>query len=307
MNPLRALTRDLFERRLWPLVALLALAVIAIPVLFLHSPQSDATSAPIVPDVTGGGPTTVPSTLSALLAGTGAERVAETRGVLKDPFLGPAAPAPGAETAAVTTPAGGGSQAGQSGGASTASTGTAPTQTGATAPVPPAATTARYTIYRTDVRYGAVSGGPVLHDLARLTALPSAQSPVAIFLGVLAGGRGAIFEIRSDARPVGSAACRPTSAVCTWVVLKPGGHVDLQVPQGSSLVKQRLSILRISPTSTSSPAAAKRAYERSSAAGRCLLGPLAAYHYDPATGTLEQRSEVSGCQYTVTSPSAATH
>ena len=45
------------------------------------------------------------------------------------------------------------------------------------------------------------------------------------------------------------------------------------------------------------PDAAKLANGRVSVDGRCLLGPLAAYRYDTASGTLAPRPELKACHY----------
>ena len=59
MSPLRGIARDLFERRLWPVAAVLLLGVIAAPVLLLHPAPAalEQSAAPAAPATTAAAPT----------------------------------------------------------------------------------------------------------------------------------------------------------------------------------------------------------------------------------------------------------
>jgi len=46
MSPLRTLARDLVERRLWPVAALLVVGLIALPLLFLRPTPAAIAPAP---------------------------------------------------------------------------------------------------------------------------------------------------------------------------------------------------------------------------------------------------------------------
>jgi hypothetical protein len=148
------------------------------------------------------------------------------------------------------------------------------------------------------VRFGTLETAPAVSDVQRLTAFPSSFAPVAVYLGVMRGGWGAVFALRDDVRPVGAPACRPRKQICTWVILHPGETVTLNVKDGLTgvVVPHNLTLAKIR-REVVDPAAAAEANAKADNAGRCLLGPLAAYKYDTETGTLAPRPEMKNCRY----------
>ena len=364
MSPLKTIARDLVERRLWPVAALLAVGLVAVPLMFKRPAPSaleqSSTPAPAAAPTTGGttvapapagaptdtltdpavelssspfaaafgAPVTLPPAMEGLLKATkGAdERKAVADSPLRDPFAVAASAAASASAGAGTgsaapaasTPASGGSSSGGAGPrAVTVSGGSpdaVPTDPASTTVVPavdsvPAVPSAPDTgdqtsagadkaVYKTDVRFGTTDTPPMVADAKRLTAFPSSFQPVAIYLGVMRGGWGAVFAIRDDARPVGAPSCRPRKQICSWVILHPGESVTLNVKDETTgeTTPYKLELARIRKVELSE-SAAEAALKRASVAGRCLLGPLAAYNYDSETGTLAPRPELKACQY----------
>lgn len=347
MTPLRSLSRDLFERRLWPIVAALAVVLVAVPALFLHPATSVTAAAPTGPatapaapaatpaapgapaPTSAGGATqpvsdpSIPPAVQALLRQAPPIEQGPLKGKLKDPFAlagstqlsttPPSASAPTTSALAAAKPSvSGGAPApvatpSSSHPSSTPPVGSTPLAPASVphrgpAPKPASQPDVRhrksYDVWQADVRYGPDDRAPVTHDVARLRAFPNPTDPVAVFLGTIAGTHEAVFAVRSDARPTGSSACSPLPSTCLWLVVKPGAHVDLQVPDGKGYnVHERLTVVSVTRRTTEDNGVAMAAYERADAAGRCVLGVLAAYHFDDATGTLRESPDMRRCRY----------
>jgi hypothetical protein len=154
------------------------------------------------------------------------------------------------------------------------------------------------TIYHADVRFGTATTNPMVSDAKRLTAFPDALDPIVVYLGVMRGGWGAAFALREGTQPLGAPSCRPRKQICTWVILHPGESVALSVKDATTgaTTAYTLKLAKIRVTKVT-PTAAATAAGRASTAGRCLLGPLAAYRYDTESGTLAARPELKSCRY----------
>jgi hypothetical protein len=275
MSPLRTIARDLIDRRLWPLAALLAVGLVAIPVVFLRPAPNAVSEAPAPPAATA--PPANPA-------------AATTPAAPSDPTAD--ASASSAAAAPVSTPA---PVAGPSAPEQVPTTPSTPSKPATPAEPTPAADDWR--VFRADVSFGNTETLPVDSDAARLTAYPTVFNPIAIYLGVMRGGWGAVFMLRDDVRPVGAPSCRPRKSICTWVILHSGESVTLNAKDATGAVTPYTLKLAAVREDTVSEDAAKEAYGRASAGGRCLLGPLAAYHYDADTGTLALRPEMKACRY----------
>src|SRR5439155_13404241 len=172
----------------------------------------------------------------------------------------------------------------------------------APAPAQPAddgsAAKATTAVFHADVRFGTTETPPMVRDAKRLTAFPSSLEPVAVYLGVMRGGWGAAFALRTGTQPVGQPSCRPRKQICTWVILHPGESVTLNLKDDvtGTVTPYKLQLVRVRRTVVS-PDAAATANGRVSTSGRCLLGPLAAYRYDSDSGTLAPRPELKACRY----------
>jgi hypothetical protein len=158
-----------------------------------------------------------------------------------------------------------------------------------------------WTIPVADIRFGPDDKAPVARDLVRLAPLPSAGSPVALYLGVLANGRGAAFLLSPGVTASGEGRCVPRRRICTQLVLEPGQDEVLTTPDGAT---HHLQVAALHSRSTRSQAVAQRAYERVSAKGRCIADEVLAYDFDSGTGTLRSAHPLKGCRY-VTAHDAA--
>jgi hypothetical protein len=247
-------------------------------------------------------------------------------GHARNPFVQPAA-APGAAASASTgsgeTPsAPSGGQATSSPSAAGASLGSVPTtltqgaDKGATGaggavsqPTTPVETTpattkrsveredARDDVFRVNLRFG--SGPGEMHtakDVARLTALPSADDPVFVFLGVMKDAKTVVLLLPSGASGEGEAACHPKAGDCRLLEVRTGETEVVDVPTADG--GERQFVVRVTGVKRSdakSAASATEAHQRASKAGQDLLREAAeaggadafdAYRYRPELGTL---------------------
>jgi hypothetical protein len=333
-----ALRRDLLERRLWLLVAVLLVAIVGVPLLLLKSGPSVAADAGHAASGASRAAESV-ATDAEMKAGSALSEVLVRR---RDP-LAAAAPAttqshapstthsplknggsPSSGTGSSSSSSGSGSSSsGSSGSSSPGSSGSgssgsgsapppdpasvAPTTTVApsntTASEPVAARPRSWTIYALDVRFGSDPTAPIRHDLPRLTLLPSPQRPDVMFVGVLDGGRQAAFSIAPGVPHHGAGPCRPRKRFCSVILLAPGQTEVLTITGVNGTPQQaRLHVTRIRRTVTHSRAAAVKAYHRVSAAGQCEVNLSQPLGYDGASGTLSAQGG-SPCRYEVPSTS----
>jgi hypothetical protein len=151
----------------------------------------------------------------------------------------------------------------------------------------PAAQEQSWTVYSVDVRYGKDVSVRLRSNIARLTPLPSAGDPQAMFLGVMTGGKQAVFALKAGVGHAGPGLCRPDHTRCSAIVLKPRQTEHLTIPVTGAAPKQvTLRVVRITRTVTHSRKAALAAYERYSTAGLCDLALADPVLYDLGRGTV---------------------
>jgi hypothetical protein len=243
---------DLRERHLLPLVAVLVVAIIAVPIALKQSSESKTPSETAVALAVSGAITRHPGELVVSKAAPGLRPYHRRLKYLqaKDPFvqLYPNTESSSSESSSAAS----GGSASETGAASTAvppesSTGTPGTGGGATTTHVTRHVT--YYSYAIDVRV--VSGGgsqkgstqsasattrdstasiskskpkvEVRHNLPELTALPSSKSPAAIFMGVSKDGKKALLLLSSSVNSVfGEGLCVLGGATCQLLELEPG-------------------------------------------------------------------------------------
>jgi hypothetical protein len=259
MKPLRTLTDQLVERRLWPLALVLVAGIVAVPVLLATGPGDEPAPPPAA---AASASTPAASAARADLAAADTAVVTEAgtgRGLAgagrRDPFVqrGAQAKAKDAPPAA-ETPSSGSGPATTSPAAEPAST------ESSTGPAPE--TTAPAPIYlqvSVDVAFGRVGRQRPHRGLPRLTPLPSPADPVVIFLGLVPGTKTAVFLVSSDVHPDGDGSCRPSRKSCQTVHLKPGGRefFDVADPSGN-VVEYQLDYTRATLERVQSKAEAGR-------------------------------------------------
>ena len=318
-----ALRRDLIERKLWMLIAPLVLAVVAVPLLLLSGGSAGGASATPAPPPAA---TPVSAAVSTSTKPSGKKAPVKTAYVTpkRNPFAGSGKTSTTTTTSASTTSTTAASSAspattaGSSGSAttaaatamvtpspassgqsSTASTptssptsnaGSTPVSTTASATSAPQATTAAvqsWTVYSVSVRYGKDTSVPLRANVARLTTFPSAHSPEAMFLGVMKGGKQAVFALGTGLGHTGPGLCRPAHSRCSAILLQAGQTEHITVPVTGGTVKHViLRVVRITQQVTHSHKVALAAYQRYSAAGLCDLALADPVLYDLGTGTV---------------------
>ena len=129
--------------------------------------------------------------------------------------------------------------------------------------------------YRVDLQFGEPGALVKRYNLARLTPLPSVESPSLLYMGVLADGETALFLNPSQAAASGDAACSPTPEQCERVTLKKGqtARFDVTTLDGAT-TQYQLDIDDIVPVQAATPAEAFASRMRESKAGRVVLRRL---------------------------------
>jgi hypothetical protein len=276
------LWHDLRAKRLAPVAAVLALALVAVPVVLSKPSETPAPPPPTArkaPD---------PKDLKAL-ASVKLEQTDERGSSLdmfdpSDPFRPPKkvtkrsnqdedvastiageTPSSGGDTGSTgETPSTGG---GTTGGGETPSTG------GGDAPT----TTVQYR-YVVDVTFTANGRKRHIKGMERLDMLPSQDSPLLLFLGVSANAGNAVFLVDSTLEAAGEGKCKPRASDCAFLYLGAGSEHEFTNEEGDSYTL-RIDEIRKVKVDGSSAAASRsksaRAAIGSPAPRRRFLSPLA--------------------------------
>lgn len=261
MRGLRDLWSELVERRLWPVALLLVAALVAVPVV-LAKPAADepATGADAPPAAAAARAADLRSAGEPVVSvAGGALAEVPLRGRAKNPFkqqhVPPRAAAEGGTpaTGAATAPAdtgGAGSGSGSGSGGGTGGSGGGGDQ--GQAPQ-------TYTYASIDVRFGR-AGLPLrtIHDVPRLTPLPSAAQPIVIFMGMKADHETAVFMVSTDVHAQGEGTCVPSKKVCEAIELRRDqiSLLDWAEPDGS-VTQYELDLADVTLHETTSKAKAQ--------------------------------------------------
>jgi hypothetical protein len=142
--------------------------------------------------------------------------------------------------------------------------------------------------------YGNQTG--TLDDLERLTPLPPNTAAEVVFLGVMKGGKKAVFlltgSVAVKATVTGSVTCKPSTTDCEIVELPVGAQLTLTpASSGSGVSTFTLKLAAIGETKLASASAAAQARQSAASAGEAILGAstssaLASFFYDAAQGAL---------------------
>jgi hypothetical protein len=287
MNTITDTWRQLVRRRLWPVALLLVAALVAVPLKLAKAPEPAAVAAvPHTSKVQQGLPATF---VSEADTSTATER-RRVLGAAKDPFepapLQTAKKSAKAKATATPTPA------------AAPSTGSAGGTSGTTT-VPPVATPPApkktYPLYSIKVRFGKVDGTMKTETLERLKALPSAATPVFVYLGVEDGGKTAVFMLTGAVTAQGDGKCDPSPADCQTLRLTKGETEFLNVTDTGTATdaQYQLDLVTVHTDTTTDVAKATASRAKASAAGTALVRKEALrqplrYRYDKTTGTLHR-------------------
>ncbi|HZV75715.1 MAG TPA: hypothetical protein VFF79_18550 [Conexibacter sp.] len=255
MRALRDVWDELVERRLWPVALLLVVALVAVPVALTKQPPPDGAAAGTdAPPATAAAADLRSSGGPVVSLAQGAGPDAPLRGRAKDPFHQQFVP-PRAASAGGTAPtrgatSGGATSGGGQGGGANRGSGRGG------APKPQRKT---YVYASVNVRFGR-AGSPLreIDDVPRLTPLPSAASPVVIFIGMRADHETAVFMVSTDVHAQGDGRCAPSTKVCEAIELRRGGIalLDLRAADGS-VTQYELDLLDVALHQTTSKATAQ--------------------------------------------------
>jgi hypothetical protein len=237
---------DLRDRRLWPVAALLLLALVAVPVVLVKPVEETPTQAATPTAASSpGDPLAKQSVVKAFEAKPLVAISKLDQFTAKDPFkpIEQLAPLSGSDVVAVT-PNGSGASGDSSGGGATAPAsggggGDVPSGTttpdtgggGGTKPTPPKKFT-----YVVDLTFRDGKDTERFHSFNRLGMLPSETSPLLVYLGVDGTGSQAAFLVDSTLTASGEGQCRPSATSCGVVYLEPGEKETFTDGQGHTYV-----------------------------------------------------------------------
>jgi hypothetical protein len=239
---LKSLKDDLFDRRLLPFVALVAVGLVVAVGYALTSGGASSTSVPATPATgataaTGLAVSQSPASPDQPIAETTSGASAQRRGIAHNPFN----PLPGTVKASTVSTTKASTTAGSSttpstGSGSSTSTGSTTTTTTTTTTTKPATPPKPATVYHVAVQFGEVPAGTLpasaqltaYENLKLLTPLPSAKQPLLVFRGVTVHGKSATFTLVGETILHGAAACLPSATRCEEIDLKPGQSEQLE-------------------------------------------------------------------------------
>lgn len=243
MTFLQNLWRDLVDKRLWPVAAILLAAAIAVPFV-IDTGSVDPEAEALTPVAA---PSSAPATRQVAVAVTPAAGSTSRDGSSRDPFkplvfakaekaaavTGTAAPG-AAPTPPAAPPSGGSTGASpspspsSSGGKTPPSSRTTPTPTPATQ-TPTTTTTRRMLAYELSVRVGRHNKIKSRRGLKPITYLPSRAVPLVALLGFTAEGARAVFVVSDDVVVSGSGrrCVGESQTACKMLELGPRDSVVL--------------------------------------------------------------------------------
>jgi hypothetical protein len=238
-NALTDLWDDLRAKRLWPVAALLLLAVIAVPVVLTKKSEKPATTT-----TASQAPTKQPDPLakvtvtdttdtgSSLSAFDPSNPFLPPAGAIKDESQTPSTPS--GSTPSASTPSGGGAPSGgtsPSGGGNETGGGN---QTGGGNETGGGGTTTTNYTYVIDATFTANGRKRSIHGMQKLDVLPSQADPLLIFMGVTNDAGNAVFLVDATLQTTGEGSCKPNALQCAFLYLGPGSEQQFTTTNGDS-------------------------------------------------------------------------
>ncbi|MEA2179067.1 MAG: hypothetical protein QOG77_2364 [Solirubrobacteraceae bacterium] len=266
MKFLRNLLSDLVEKRLWPVALVLAGALVAVPFLLGGGGDAGESDVAAVPVTHGATPK---ATRVRVSEDTEVATIVPT-GEKHNPFTQPKANKAAAKVQETTSPESSAPAGGGTGGATTDPATTTPSTTPATpAPAEPEDTK----VLEVDLRFGepGKTKQKAYDDIARLSALPSAEHPIVIFLGIKKDRKTATFLISADATATGDGTCKPEPTNCQTIEMQEDESTFLDIDLGEGVRQFQLDVKSISETDAKDAKKASAARARMSVAGQEFL------------------------------------
>ncbi len=229
MNFARALIRDLVDKRLWPIAAVLVVALVALPLILSRGGESTADDAPPAARA----PADADAAKVAAVQLAGPPSVRSRPGAARNPFRRPPVAATETTAAAPVAAPAAAPDAAVPADVPTGATETTPTTTTPStgdADTEDAPVSATY--QRTEIRFGERLG--TSHAISRLTPLPGSANPVLIYLGVSSGGANFLLGAGTTAAASGDGKC--VDSRCRIISLQQGESlvVDATPGEGSA-------------------------------------------------------------------------
>lgn len=231
------LWHDLCAKRLWPVAALLVIALVAVPVMLKKS----SSTSPSTPPAASTASPSDSSSKAVVVADTDTPS-ASTLGVFnkKDPFKPDHAVLAAAHPRQTSTSNGSSQQSSGGGGSSTPpSSGGVGNTTGGgsigggTTPIAPQQPTKPAEpkgpfAYTVDVKFGKRGLLRTHHNVQKLDVLPDQNNPLLVFLGVNSTGDEAVFLTDTSLKAAGEGTCKPDGDTCSFLYLKLGKDSDTE-------------------------------------------------------------------------------
>lgn len=270
------LWQDLRDKRLAPVAVVLAVALVAVPVVLSKS-SAPVSPAPVQAVRTAPDPKDLKELASVKLDQSELERGSSLNTFdPSDPFRPPkkVTKKPKADTSAPSSVAGnqtagggggtgstgstpGGVDTGSTGGGNTGSTGGG----GGTGSTPAPTVQYRYVV---DVTFSANGHSRKIKGLERLDMLPNENNPLLLFLGVSANAGNAVFLVDSTLKAAGEGKCKPKPSECAFLYIGAGSEHAFTNENGDSY---EIRIDEIRKVQVGSGASASRAKRASAAVG----------------------------------------
>jgi hypothetical protein len=309
MSSIRSVVTDtwkgLVQRRLWPVALVLLAGMASIPLLLAAESETEMPTT-AREQVAAESTQLASEPIVAAASAADRDRVRRVLGKRKDPFKPTNQPRrrKSEEVAADARSTGDGADRSVSGavnpapvmpsGGGGASPGPVPAPTIRSEPSVPAQPKPTYADRSITVRWGSSDEEELERfNVKRLGALPSADEPVVIYLGLTDRGRTAVFMVDAAVTVDGDGRCRPDPSNCETIELAKGETQFFEVEGENGTVEQyQLDLVRIhrTTTRTASSAGTRRpgAGRIARAARRSLDDGQLGLRYDEKTGLLER-------------------
>jgi hypothetical protein len=291
---------------LWPIAAILAVAIVAVPLLLSNSgsqsnqPLAESSVGPAIPNVSSIPAVSVSDTASD----------AKLKGRSRNPFqqLKGGSSGSGSAKSSKSEPTPSQSSSGSSSQSTTGSsgshtsgstTGTTTTTTTPAPPPPPSGLTPTET-YEVSLSITGNSGNEnTINSLERLSALPSRSNPLLIELGVLKGGKDVLFALQPGTVVRGGGTCIPGPTDCELLSLRQSQVEKVEATTQDGVMPQAMfAVTAITMQKHTNAAAAGAARRVQNAYGHSLLktstaAALSLFEYDPSIGALVDKRNLS--------------
>lgn len=305
---LESIKSDLLSRRMLPLLAAVAVALVGGAAYALSASSSSGDSNP-APAPSLSLPPVASAVHLAVASANPHAAVAETPGGKRyqsgNSTRNPFAPLtqPPAGKSGTTGPSGSSSGSSSTGSSTSGSGASGGSSTGSGTGVPPApvlpkpkpihAGLTATQSYNVEISLTTAAGGlDTFNRLERLSVLPSEQQQSLVYLGVLRGGRNALFVVQPGTVVSGPGKCIPGPTDCEILSLAQEQIESLSQSAGSGTSTLALfAVNTIAVDNFTSVAGANRARREASAAGRSLLAAstlpaLPLFEYQPNVGAV---------------------